>query len=307
MAFCNTVSPQLLSQPDLLRYFDTAIASGKFESASQLLESHFRDSIAGSDKFKEGVPRFLEWWIAEEFWITDHGRIIQNPVFDGTTFSHRVMKFLLSRTSSQNFFINTNEPAVIRAITALSIQDNCTLLDGNPLDKAELSARLNSVYPEDSSHESIPEESRAIAKGNKLTTNDSEIGPTISWCHQLGVLTPWPENAYFVDLAPMVEAFLPEIAALLGEKIVPADQFIKAVGEVLPFLDHGLYNSIARALAKRSVGESEAVSEVLSAAIFRLRQKKILSPLLSSDDPNTIDFFTDGKMIERVSKVEILL
>jgi len=67
LAFCNTVSPQLLSQPDLLRYFDTAIASGKFESTSQLLESHFRGSIAGSDKFKEGVPRFLSGGLLRNF------------------------------------------------------------------------------------------------------------------------------------------------------------------------------------------------------------------------------------------------
>ena len=131
--------------------------------------------------------------------------------------------------------------------------------------------------------------------------------PTIAWCEHLGVLKTWFDEAYFVDVAPLLEVFLGQIADELGQKkMVPVNEFLKATGEVLPFLDYGEYNKVTRSLSQsHSSDQSEPVSEVLGAAVIRLRNKGVIRIHQSADDPNTVTFPGERGSVQTVSAVEI--
>ncbi|WP_188745485.1 hypothetical protein [Marinobacterium zhoushanense] len=254
------------------------------------------------------MPKFFKWWLEHEFWVFDDGVLIRNPEIRGISFSERILSLFLKNTSMENYFTSRDEPAVLRAITALSLTEQSTILFGKAVDKDAILAQLNSVYPDLSNDPLIPEEYRADIP-NKLTTNrQDELGPTISWCLHLEILKPWLEGRYFIDVAPILESALPQIAEKLGHTMVRVEDFLDATGKVLPFLDYGVYNSVTRGLNSSSpLNNHGTVSEVLSAAIYRLRAKKKLRISLSPDDPNTTEFISTNGGTERASSLEIVI
>lgn len=306
MALCNSATTSLESSSDLLRCFDKLIGESSFKSTDEILSEYFVAN-ATTKKYQDGIPKFFKWWIGREFWVFDNGVLIRNPEFSGS-FSQRVLALLLKNTSMENYFISTNEPAVIRAITALVLSEQTTILFGKAVDKEGILAQLNSVYPTLNNDTVIPEKYRETMPKTLTTNAQNQLGPTISWCLHLEILKPWLDGTYFIDLAPVLESALPQIVKKLGHTMVRVEDFLTATGEVLPFLDHGIYNSVTRSLKSDSAFDSNGtVSEVLSAAIYRLRANKKLRISLSPDDPNTTEFISSNGNTERASSIEVVI
>lgn len=305
MSMINSANPG--SSIPLLTLIDLALRrkKGKSIPREELVRVYRPENLPEpKETSRKRFESNLDFWIEEGLWQVDGNSVVLlDPQATESNLPARVITRMATRCSVEAGnpiqFNSRTDPCLLVLACLLAQDRHSTFNNLFPLVSGERGlGKFNAVHVADSYNQFM--KSATINKSNEST-------PSLDYGQFLGFLEPYDDYSMVIDPSRAMGWFLD--AVFQQERELPAKEFVRRYGVLLPVLDTGP----VRILVEEEMGPhgwqppaGNRLSASLSLGIHRLRMDRRIILQERSDDPGSLDLVLQGKAesISVVRKVE---